>query len=212
MPAAAAAPLAADELRLCWCPEQAGPLPRRARVDQLLRHTLAPLVGLPVEALRFGREPRGRPFLDHDRAPDFNLSDTLGGTLIAVSRAARVGVDLERLDRRPPVARLAARWFSREECLQLQALDPEPARSAFLRLWTAKEACCKATGTGIFGYLAAWRFDALAEQPLLAAAPADAGAPHRWRFARLSPSLEHTAVLAMRDAPTLSISCFRLLA
>jgi 4'-phosphopantetheinyl transferase len=54
--------------------------------------------------LRFGREEKGRPFLRAEGAPDFNLSDTEGGTLLALSHAARVGVDLERRERRPPAA------------------------------------------------------------------------------------------------------------
>lgn len=186
-------------------------MPRRTRVDRLLRSTLAPLIGLHANALVFGREAKGRPFLRHDHAPDFNLSDTAGGTLIAVCNAGRVGVDLERVDRQPPVVRLAARWFSSEECSALQRLSPEAARAAFLRLWTAKEASCKATGTGIFGYLALWRFDVLSASPQLQAAPADAGAAERWRFLRLAPSTEHTAVLALRDAPALSITAYRLI-
>jgi 4'-phosphopantetheinyl transferase len=206
------APLAANELRLCWCPERSEPGPRRQRVDRLLRAALAPALGLPAEALAFGRESKGRPFLRHQGAPDFNLSDTRGGTLVALCAGGRIGVDLERIDRQLPVLRLAARWFSRQECQVLQGLPAEQARSAFLRLWTAKEASCKATGTGIFGYLDRWRFDPLSDAPSLQLPPDDAGAAPRWSFLRLSPSPEHTAVLALRDAPALSISVYQLTA
>jgi 4'-phosphopantetheinyl transferase len=210
--AATAAPLAVDELRLYWSPERAEPaMRRRARVDRLLRLSLAPLLGLEVGELRFGRERKGRPFLHHDGAPDFNLSDTVGGTLIALCRSGRVGVDLERLDRRLPVQRLAQRWFSAEESEALRALNAEDARAAFLRLWTAKEASCKATGTGIFGFLDQWHFDVHADTPVLHAAPADAGVATRWQFLRLSPSSEHTAVIALRDAASLSIRAFSLI-
>ena len=181
-------------------------------MDRLLRHALAPLLGLQSDALVFGRQAKGRPFLRHDHAPDFNLSDTIGGTLIAICNAGRVGVDLERLDRQLPVAKLATRWFSSEEQLALQALSQEDARVAFLRLWTAKEASCKATGTGIFGYLAKWRFDVRSAAPQLQAMPSDAGVAERWRFLRLAPSNEHTAVLALRDAaPALSITSYHLI-
>jgi 4'-phosphopantetheinyl transferase len=199
-----------DELRLYWCPDAGSPEPRRQRVDRLLRAALAPLLGLPPAALAFSREPRGRPFLRRDGAPDFNLSDTPGGTLIALCRQGRVGVDLERLDRAPPVARLAHRWFSAPEALALQALDPEAARIAFLQLWTAKEASCKATGTGIFGHLGQWRFAVGPAQPELAALPTAAGAATRWSFRRLSPSAQHTAVIALCDAPALRLSAYRL--
>lgn len=180
------------------------------RVDQLLRRVLAPMLNLPAEDLVFGREAKGRPFLRHAQAPDFNLSDTVGGTLIALSMTGRVGVDLERIDRRPPVSRLANRWFSAEECLVLDALSPEQARAAFLNLWTAKEASCKATGTGIFGFLSTWRFDVLSATPNLHSAPADAGAAERWQFLRLAPSSEHTAVIALRDATYQTIRAYCL--
>lgn len=198
-------------MRLYWCPERADQGPRKIRIDRLLRRALAPLVGLPAEHLVFGREAKGRPFLRHDRAPDFNLSDTLGGTLIAVTTSGRIGVDLERLDRLPPVNKLAERWFSREEAAALLGLSPEDARVAFLQLWTAKEASCKATGTGIYGFLGDWRFDPSSPSPRLLAAPAEAGASERWRFLRLAPSREHTAVLAMWDAEDLPIVGFRLI-
>lgn len=181
------------------------------RIDQLLRSVLAPLVGIPAEALLFDREAKGRPFLRHDQAPDFNLSDTRGGTLIALTTSGRIGVDLERTDRQPPVDRLAARWFSDQESAALLALAPEQARVAFLQLWTAKEASCKATGTGIYGFLADWRFDPSSALPLLQAAPAEAGAGERWRFLRLAPSSEHTAAIALRDAAELAISAYRLI-
>lgn len=206
MHAACAPPLAANELRLHWCTDSHRNEPRRQRVDRLLRTVLAVHVGMAPDTLVFGRESKGRPFLRHAGAPDFNLSDTAGGTLIALCRQGRVGVDLERTDRAPPVARLARRYFSTQEADDLNALDPEAARQAFLRLWTAKEASCKATGTGIFGYLPRWRFDVAAQTPRLLEPPSDAGDASRWQFHRVWPSPDHTGVLSLRDAPVLTLS------
>lgn len=208
-----APPLAANELRLHWCPEADArdtPEPRRQRVDRLLRTVLAAHVGVAPAALVFAREEKGRPFLRHEGAPDFNLSDTTGGTLVALCRQGRVGVDLERLDRALPVDRLSRRWFSATEADALDSMDVESARVAFLRLWTAKEASCKATGTGIFGYTPRWRFDVAAESPRLLEPPSDAGDAARWQFLRLSPSREHTAVLALRDALLLEVTRYQL--
>lgn len=204
----AAGPLAPDELRLWWCPSlTAGTTdsPRRQGPDALLLRLLAPTLRLPPDALRFGREAKGRPWLDHPEAPDFNLSDTDGGRLVAITGAARVGVDLERIDREPPVQRLADRWFAPIEAQALAKLPDAAARRAFLHLWTAKEASCKATGTGIYGQLQHWVFDAGDEQPRLLALPADAGAAERWSFLRVRPSGQHTAVLALRDAGRIAI-------
>ena len=193
-------PLAADELRLLWCPQAASPPQgRRARVDRVLRAALAPVVGRRPETLAFARESKGRPFLVGAGMPDFNLSDTDGGTLVAIVGQGRIGVDLERCDRSPAVAALARRYFHPDEAQALAAMDAEAARRAFLRLWTAKEASCKATGTGIFGWLPHWRFDAGIDSPRLLAAPAHAGDRSRWQHWRVAPAPSHTAVLALRD-------------
>lgn len=192
--------LAPDELRLLWCPQPTAPAQaRRARVDRVLRAALAPVLGLPPSALVFGREAKGRPFLAGDGGPDFNLSDTDGGTLVAITGRGRIGVDLERCDRAPAVIALARRYFDAAEAQALAAMPAEAARRAFLRLWTAKEASCKATGTGIFGWLPHWCFDPVADAPRLRAAPAHAGDPARWQHWRIEPAPTHTAVLALQD-------------
>lgn len=196
-PPPAVAPLSGDEVDLWWLPGTlAAALPRRQRTDLLLRGVLASHVGQPAPSLRFAREEKGRPYLA-DGGPDFNLSDTRGGTLIGVAARGRIGVDLERADRRPPASALAQRWFAADESAYLDAL-PDEAECArhFIRLWTAKEAACKATGTGIFGWLDQWLFDPAIDQPALRRPPdaAQAGAP--WHFLRLAPAPDYTAVLA----------------
>jgi 4'-phosphopantetheinyl transferase len=211
LPAALASQLDPLELRLLWLPPDDTGLPRRARIDALLRRVLAPLAGNATESLRFGREEKGRPYLRAEGAPDFNLSDTEGGTLLALSHAARVGVDLELRARQPPAAKLARRYFAPAEAQALAALPADAAARAFILSWTAKEASCKATGTGIFGWLPHWQFEVGVEAPTLVALPEHAGAPARWSFLRVSPSREHTAVLSLRDAaPGLWLSAYTL--
>ena len=211
LPAARAGHLDPLELRLLWLPPGDDALPRRARIDALLRRVLAPLAGSATGELRFGRGDKGRPYLLADGAPDFNLSDTEGGTLLALSHAARVGVDLERRARQPPAAKLAARYFAPAEARALAALPAEAAARAFILSWTAKEASCKATGTGIFGWLPHWQFEVGVEAPVLVSLPEHAGEPSRWSFLRVAPSAEHTAVIALRDAaPSLWLSAFTL--
>ena len=211
LPPARAVHLDPLELRLLWLPPGDDDLPRRGRIDALLRRVLAPLVGEPAAALRFGREDKGRPFLRHDRAPDFNLSDTEGGTLLALTHAARVGVDLERVARAPPAAKLARRYFAAAEAEALAALPEAQAAREFIRLWTAKEASCKSTGTGIFGWLPHWQFAVGEDAPRLRGLPEHAGDAGRWRFLRVAPGDHHTAVLALRDAaPGLRLSAYTL--
>lgn len=197
--------LPGDALHVWWWPEPLQPRVegRRARTDAILRTLLARYLPLAPDELRFRRGPKGRPSLDHPGAPDFNLSDTAGGTVVAVVPAGRVGIDIERVDRRLPVQRLATRWFAPGEAQALARLDADAGRAAFLRHWTAKEAACKATGTGIFGYLHGWRFaiDDGTTPPQALELPEDAGETSRWRFHRVAPVPSHTVVLACRDAP-----------
>lgn len=174
------------------------PQTRRTRVDHLLRRVLGPYVGLAPEALRFGRESHGRPFLLAEDAPDFNLSDTRGGSLVAVAARGRVGIDLERLDRQLSHRDLARRYFADREIAALEVLPDEAARQAFLRLWTAKESSCKATGTGIFGWLPRWSFDPAPDAPQLWTLPDEAGDAALWHHRRVQPRPEFTAVLSCR--------------
>jgi len=182
-------------------PRAPGGASERQRFDTRLRAVLARLRGCPPDALAIERETDGRPFLDPPGVPDFSLSHTPGGTVLAVCAIGRIGVDLERLDRPLAAHRLARRWFAPEEADALEAMPAPQAIGAFLRLWTAKEAACKATGTGIGGHSRHWVFDAGPEQPRLLSSPADAGRPERWRFFRAFPSSGHTIAVAWRDAP-----------
>ena len=169
----------------------------------MLRAVLAPYVDAAPDTLAFVREDHGRPFLDRPGAPDFNLSDTVGGTLVAVCGAGRVGVDVELIDREFPALRLARRYYTQLEADALAALDEPAARRQYLRWWTAKEAACKATGTGLSGWLAQWRFagDSDDAHPRLCAWPEHAGECSRWQFARCVPAPGFSAALAWWDAP-----------
>jgi phosphopantetheine--protein transferase-like protein len=96
----------------------------------------------------------------------FNLSHTASLVACAVVSTAgesavpteaevmnvEVGVDVEAGSRklRGGVDKLARRWLSAAEAATLAELPDGPARATrFLQLWTLKEACVKAAGTGI---------------------------------------------------------------
>src|SRR5690349_629399 len=100
---------------------------------------------------RFTRGAQGRPELAPPFAAtglNFNVAHTAGLVVVAVGRVARLGVDIEALDKRVslPVAR---RYFSAREVSALDALAPEARPRRFLRLWTLKEAYLKAVGEGL---------------------------------------------------------------
>lgn len=114
-----------------------------------LRERLAAATGQPPGALKLVAGPHGKPRLDAAGAPCFNLAHSGDRALLALGGPDELGVDLELLQPVADFEPLARAHFRAEEQAALMAL-PEPAREAgFLRLWTRKEACLKAIGTGL---------------------------------------------------------------
>jgi 4'-phosphopantetheinyl transferase len=100
------------------------------------------------------RGTRGRPELADSLARiDFNVSHTGGIALIGIASdlppRARIGVDVERLDRTIGVDRVAQKFMTAREQSVLAELSPSVRKERFLRYWTCKEAMSKATGDGL---------------------------------------------------------------
>jgi 4'-phosphopantetheinyl transferase len=91
----------------------------------------------------------GKPRVSGAVGPYFNLSHCDGLVACAVSLAADIGVDVERLDRQPPRYLLDSRFLAPAEHAWLQGLPDALHSIGFFRLWTLKEACIKATGMGL---------------------------------------------------------------
>jgi hypothetical protein len=76
-----------------------------------------------------------------------SLSHSGGFAALAVGPAgSRLGVDLERVDRRRDPLRLARFAFDAREVAQLEALSGPAREERFYTLWTLKEAAIKALG------------------------------------------------------------------
>jgi 4'-phosphopantetheinyl transferase len=127
-----------------------------------LRRILARYLDLAPAEIRFQYSSHGKPELDGPgRQLHFNLSHSHDLAVIAVSGDIEVGIDVERrtdlgyLD-------LASRFFAPREVQHLQESPCLPDR--FFHIWTRKEACLKAIGTGLSTPLDA--FDVLGEAAL----------------------------------------------
>jgi 4'-phosphopantetheinyl transferase len=79
----------------------------------------------------------------------FNLSHSDDLAILAVSRDAPVGVDLERCDDRINYEAIAHTAFSARQLQQWRELPPAEQPAAVLRAWTRKEALLKALGVGL---------------------------------------------------------------
>jgi 4'-phosphopantetheinyl transferase len=84
----------------------------------------------------------------------FNMSHSDQLALYAISRAAPVGVDVERIRPVSEFQDIGARFFHPRETANLQALPEADRLDAFYHCWTRKEAVLKATGQGIGNELA----------------------------------------------------------
>ena len=144
--------------------------PRQWRFLQrfYLRLLLAAHLQQPAHAVRIGKTASGKPFIQAPAAKSanntaaasataslrpplyFSVSHVGSAMLVALCRDAPVGVDMEAEQRRvrDPL-RMARRYFHPAEVYWLQSLSSAELGSAFMRLWTCKEAVVKATGGGI---------------------------------------------------------------
>jgi 4'-phosphopantetheinyl transferase len=111
-----------------------------------LRRILGGLLDLPPELVLFSYDALGKPSVVS--GPCFSASRADDLALYAVDWSGPVGVDLERI-RAINVEALSAEACAESERAQLVALPPERRVTAFLGLWTRKEAYLKATGEGL---------------------------------------------------------------
>lgn len=119
----------------------------------LVRTVLSLQAGIAPADWRFGATTRGKPLIEAPaRQPPlhFNLAHTRGLVVCAVNTAhARLGVDVESIDRRTHALDIADSHFSPAECAWLRGLPAGQLPQAFMQLWTLKEAWIKATGEGL---------------------------------------------------------------
>jgi 4'-phosphopantetheinyl transferase len=90
----------------------------------------------------------GKPALASS-PPHFNMSRRGGVALIGVSATHEIGVDVEPLQTMADANELAQLHFTPRERDAVSRADGAARDLAFLRCWTRKEACMKATGRGL---------------------------------------------------------------
>jgi 4'-phosphopantetheinyl transferase len=214
----------APEIRLWWCRLDASPAqlrhfeallapPEHARAAKFglpqlrdryvagrgsLRTILGQLLRLPAADVPIVRGMRGRPQLAGDGQLDFNVSHTASIALVGVLRDARVGVDVERLDRTINVAGIARKFLTQRERDALPR-ERDAARQRILALWTCKEAMSKATGDALsapFGALDV----ALAERRRLVGGPG-AYRPEHWTLHAAGVPQDYVATVAVWKPP-----------
>lgn len=116
----------------------------------LLRQCLAHYTGFDGLQLVFDKTEAGKPFLDLQDAPAFNLTHGPGWIACAVMQAGNIGIDIDSESRRNRTDDIAARYFHPAEQAELEkAGSKEERQRIFFRQWTMKEAYIKALGETI---------------------------------------------------------------
>jgi 4'-phosphopantetheinyl transferase len=115
-----------------------------------LRTILAHYSGIDRYQMRFEYGSYGKPSIAGlGTSPQlfFNLTHSCRLALLAVTREAQIGIDVEYV--RAVDDGIPERFFSHSEVAALRALPEHLQREAFFNCWTRKEAYIKARGNGL---------------------------------------------------------------
>lgn len=121
---------------------------RYLRAHHAMRILLGAYLAVPPEAVSIALELHDKPFLD-SHPLGFNLSHSADRGMIAISRIAEIGVDMEMLRLPHNPRSLAESVFSASELETLARVPDTELASAFFTCWTRKEAYLKALGVGL---------------------------------------------------------------
>jgi 4'-phosphopantetheinyl transferase len=103
-------------------------------------------LGVPPASLRWHLGPHGKPELAMP-GPRVSFSHSGDFAALATAPRRRVGVDIQQLQSRLDVTRLAARFYPRQEAeFVASAVGPARQLTRFTQLWARKEAYVKVAG------------------------------------------------------------------
>lgn len=176
------------------------PIARNSARSPAVREYLAHYLDTETANVQIDLESNGKPRV-RGGGLHFNVSHSGDAMLLAVSLNHDIGIDLEFSRRTRPVVELAQRWFDPAEAAALQSLPEPAAQTAFLRLWTCKEAALKTDGGGISSGLhrIVFTLNGLGE----VAEAVD----RTWRVIGLEPAPNYTGAVAWKG-PDLPVSTF----
>lgn len=174
-------------------------------VRAMLRLLLSHYAGLPVSSITFGRGKHGKPYLsygDTSQAPQFNVSHSKGWVVLAFSRHARLGVDIEYIDPDVNMHQIIEMTLSDTEKTALFALPEHQQRTAFFHMWSRKEALTKAIGIGMHTSFPAIGLTPWPETPIhIRELSPTLSSGATWRLEDISPNSDYVAALAYDVQP-----------
>ena len=109
-----------------------------------------------LRSLEFTYGAYGKPSLKGEPDTDslfFNVSHTTDLIVYAITRTAPVGIDVEWIHSDFDLEGIAGAFLGQEEAVSLTKLPVASRHAWFYRMWTRREAYCKARGHGLSGDL-----------------------------------------------------------
>lgn len=164
-----------------------------------LRSILARYLHVTPAEIRFQYGAHGKPRVSPKVGLQFNLSHAEKIAVVGLAMNRSVGVDVERIQCLSDLEKLALRCFSESEASVLFALPEDERPERFFRIWTRKEACLKALGSGFsVSPVSATVMDDLGEA-LPVARVGDSAAAKSWRMFEFIPASGYRAALALEE-------------
>ncbi|TWU17406.1 4'-phosphopantetheinyl transferase psf-1 [Novipirellula galeiformis] len=161
---------------------------------------------VPARSIEFHALQHGKPAVKSppEIAQPFNIAHTDGLVLCGIGHTKHqlLGVDVERLERRTD-PELATRYFSAPEIEYVHSFaDARKRKSAFLRVWTLKEAFIKAIGTGLHTPLSDFAFENIDDDtPTIRMLDPRLESDQQWSFFSFYPRQTFIAAIAVATHP-----------
>jgi 4'-phosphopantetheinyl transferase len=150
-------------------------------------------------SLIFGANPHGKPTLADADGVAFNVSHSGSYVLVAVGRAAAIGVDVERWRPDIDMAGVGRQVFTTGELASIADAPDAQKTLRFVRQWTFKEAVAKASGLGLSLNLQRFEIAFPDGAPrLVSHGSAELGSGSDWRLESVEVEEGYCAALAMR--------------
>jgi 4'-phosphopantetheinyl transferase len=169
---------------------------RFAVARAILRHLLGAYLGEPPQDVVIEVLPHGKPVLTAAaRIPSlrFNLSHSHEFALSAFCLEHEVGIDIEKIKPQVAFEGIESRYFSPQECAELEALPGDLRPEGFFLCWTRKEAYVKARGEGLQVPLESFSVSLTPGKPVVLRSSDE----KRWSLYTLDPTAGFVGALAV---------------
>jgi len=143
LPESVVTPLRVDEVRVFTLDTGDG-----VTVREVAKRVLAVQVGVATDAIEIYAAPKGKPLLRNDPSLHFSISHSHGIAMLAVTRVAQIGVDIEQMRAVPNAETILRRFFTHEDVNAILSDDNRDFR--FMEAWTRSEARVKVRGASVW--------------------------------------------------------------